>query len=46
MICLSGEARTEVYLEEYAPKNWVTDVIEINITNLYCDAPFPVGRIP
>ncbi len=23
-----------VYLEEYAPKNWVTDVIEINITNL------------
>jgi len=23
-----------VYLEEYASKNWVTDVIEINITNL------------
>jgi phosphate transport system permease protein len=23
-----------VYLEEYAPKNWVTDLIEINITNL------------
>ncbi len=23
-----------VYLEEYAPKNWFTDVIEINITNL------------
>jgi phosphate transport system permease protein len=23
-----------VYLEEYAPKNWVTDIIEINITNL------------
>ncbi|WIM05642.1 MAG: phosphate ABC transporter permease PstA [Candidatus Nitricoxidivorans perseverans] len=23
-----------VYLEEYAPKNWMTDVIEINITNL------------
>ena len=23
-----------VYLEEYAPRNWVTDVIEINITNL------------
>ncbi len=22
------------YLEEYAPKNWVTDVIEINVTNL------------
>ena len=23
-----------VYLEEYASKNWVTDIIEINITNL------------
>ena len=23
-----------VYLEEYAPRNWMTDVIEINITNL------------
>ena len=23
-----------VYLEEYAPKNWITDVIEINISNL------------
>ena len=23
-----------VYLEEYAPRNWVTDVIEINISNL------------
>jgi len=23
-----------VYLEEYAPSNWMTDVIEINITNL------------
>ena len=23
-----------LYLEEYAPKNWFTDVIEINITNL------------
>ncbi len=23
-----------VYLEEYAPKNWVTDLIEINTTNL------------
>jgi phosphate transport system permease protein len=23
-----------IYLEEYAPKNWVTDVIEINISNL------------
>ncbi|HFD15236.1 MAG TPA: phosphate ABC transporter permease PstA [Rhodospirillales bacterium] len=23
-----------LYLEEYAPRNWITDVIEINITNL------------
>ena len=23
-----------IYLEEYAPRNWVTDVIEINISNL------------
>ena len=23
-----------IYLEEYAPKNWFTDLIEINITNL------------
>jgi len=23
-----------VYLEEYAPKHWITDIIEINITNL------------
>ena len=23
-----------IYLEDYAPKNWVTEVIEINITNL------------
>ncbi len=23
-----------VYLEEYAPKNWMTDIIEINVTNL------------
>jgi phosphate transport system permease protein len=23
-----------LYLEEYAPKNWVTDIIEINVSNL------------
>jgi len=23
-----------VYLQEYAPKNWMTDIIEINVTNL------------
>ena len=27
-------SRAGVYLEEYAPKNWITDIIEINITNL------------
>ncbi len=25
---------TGIYLEEYAPKNWMTDLIEINVTNL------------
>ena len=25
---------TGIYLEEYAPKNWVTAIIEINVTNL------------
>ena len=23
-----------IYLEEYAPRNWITDIIEINISNL------------
>lgn len=23
-----------IYLEEYAPKNWITDIVEINVTNL------------
>ncbi len=23
-----------IYLDEYAPKNWITDIIEINVTNL------------
>ncbi|MDZ7747864.1 MAG: ABC transporter permease subunit [Halofilum sp. (in: g-proteobacteria)] len=23
-----------IYLEEYAPKNWLTDIIEVNVTNL------------
>jgi phosphate transport system permease protein len=23
-----------IYLEEYSPKNWMTDIIEINVTNL------------
>ena len=25
---------TSIYLEEFAPKNWLTDVIEVNISNL------------
>ena len=25
---------TSIYLEEFAPKNWITDVIEVNISNL------------
>jgi phosphate transport system permease protein len=25
---------TGIYLEEYAPRNWLTDLIEINVTNL------------
>jgi phosphate transport system permease protein len=27
-------AAAGIYLEEYAPRNWMTDVIEINVTNL------------
>ncbi len=23
-----------IYLEEYAPRNWLTDIIEVNVTNL------------
>ena len=23
-----------IYLEEFAPKNWITDVVEVNINNL------------
>jgi phosphate transport system permease protein len=30
----AARRRAAVYLEEYAPKNWITDVIEINVTNL------------
>ena len=25
---------TAIYLEEFAPKNWVTDIIEVNVNNL------------
>ena len=25
---------TSIYLEEFAPKNWITDIIEVNISNL------------
>ena len=30
----TGGVASAVYLEEYAPKNWFTAIIEINITNL------------
>ncbi|WP_299355684.1 phosphate ABC transporter permease PstA [uncultured Shimia sp.] len=36
VLCLSlpiGVAAS-IYLEEFAPKNWITDVIEVNISNL------------
>ncbi len=33
-ICLPVGVLAAVYLEEFAPKNWFTDIIEININNL------------
>ncbi len=36
VLCLSlpiGVAAS-IYLEEFAPKNWITDIIEVNISNL------------
>jgi len=34
MVAVPLGVASGVYLEEYAAKNWITDVIEINITNL------------
>lgn len=33
-VCLPIGVMAAIYLEEFAPKNWVTDLIEININNL------------
>ncbi|MDX2258923.1 MAG: phosphate ABC transporter permease PstA [Hyphomicrobiaceae bacterium] len=33
-LCLPIGVLAAVYLEEFAPKNWFTDIIEININNL------------
>jgi phosphate transport system permease protein len=34
LVALPVGVAAAIYLEEYAPKNWVTSVIEINVTNL------------
>lgn len=34
VICLPTGVLAAIYLEEFAPKNWVTDLIEVNINNL------------
>ena len=33
-LCLPIGVMAAVYLEEFAPKNWLTDLIEVNINNL------------
>jgi phosphate transport system permease protein len=34
VLCLPLGVAGAIYLEEFAPKNWATDIIEININNL------------
>ena len=34
VVALPVGVAAAIYLEEYAPKNWVTSIIEINVTNL------------
>ncbi len=34
VLCLPIGVMAAVYLEEFAPKNWLTDLIEVNINNL------------
>jgi phosphate transport system permease protein len=34
LVALPVGVAAAIYLEEYAPKNWITGVIEINVTNL------------
>jgi phosphate transport system permease protein len=33
-VCLPIGVAAALYLEEFAPKNWITDIIEVNINNL------------
>jgi phosphate transport system permease protein len=34
VLCLPVGVLAAIYLEEFAPKNWLTDLIEVNINNL------------
>lgn len=34
ILCLPIGVLAAIYLEEFAPKNWLTDIIEVNINNL------------
>jgi phosphate transport system permease protein len=34
LVALPVGVAAAIYLEEYAPKNWITGIIEINVTNL------------
>jgi phosphate transport system permease protein len=34
ILCLPIGVAAAIYLEEFAPKNWFTDIIEVNINNL------------
>ncbi len=42
LVALPVGVAAAIYLEEYAPKNWFTGIIEINVTNL---AGVPVDRL-
>ncbi len=33
-LCVPIGVMAAIYLEEFAPKNWITDIIEVNINNL------------
>ena len=34
ILCLPIGVAAAIYLEEFAPKNWITEIIEVNINNL------------
>ncbi len=34
VLCLPIGVLAAIYLEEFAPKNWLTDIVEVNINNL------------